>query len=143
LESLQLLLAKLSILLISTALAVSTGTYTVYPPTALKTQTVATAGLWDGYPELERACSCESWGDPNKEPREFDDNGSVLSGYPHAADIGACQINTDVWASKAAALRDDLNTLQGNVDFAKWLYSEQGMKPWTASAQCWQSKTAL
>jgi hypothetical protein len=94
------------------------------------------SSIWDGYSELKHICSCESWGDPNKEPREFKD-GSVLYGFPNPKDVGACQINTPIWGAQAQKLGDDLYSYDGNIAFAKWLYNQQGNKPWGWSKSCW------
>jgi hypothetical protein len=45
--------------------------------------------------------SCESWGDPNKEPRQFLPDGSVLRGFPNPQDIGLAQINVPTWGKIA------------------------------------------
>ena len=34
--------------------------------------------VWAGYPLLKRIASCESWGDANKEPRQFLPDGSPV-----------------------------------------------------------------
>jgi hypothetical protein len=100
--------------------------------------------LWEGYSALERVCSCESWGDPNREPREYNSSGTILwgndpkTGKPVVRDEGACQINTYVWQSKANELGDDLTTLTGNVAFAKWLFAQYGLAPWKPSESCWK-----
>src|ERR1043165_5214020 len=44
------------------------------------------ADSWAGYPLLKRIASCESWGDPNKEPRQFTQDGQVLHGSPNPDD---------------------------------------------------------
>ena len=139
-ESLQLLLAKLALALISVSFA-QTATYAILPP-----EKPTAAQIFAGNHILERACSCESWGDPNMVPRQFNSDGSLLWGHdpvtgkPIERDLGACQINTEVWASKAIQLGVNLYTLDGNVQFAKYLYDQYGMKPWSASASCWQQK---
>lgn len=99
-------------------------------------------------PLLERACSCESWGDPNKVPRQYDDDGvTPLWGRIKAPsgrtvilkrDVGTCQINTIVHAAeiKASGL-DVIHDRDANVEFAAQLYAKSGMQPWAASASCW------
>lgn len=89
-------------------------------------------------PLLKRVCSCESWGDPNKEPREFGADGKVLRGFPDPSDIGACQIHTPVWGAQAKLLGYDIYTLKGNVEMANYIYKVQGLSAWNASkASCW------
>lgn len=104
---------------------------------------------WADSPLLERACSCESWGDPNKVPREFNSDGSILWGQETdpatgktivvKRDVGACQINTQAWGKTAAALGLDLeHSLADNIAFAKKLNAQYGMQPWAASKSCWK-----
>ena len=96
---------------------------------------------WVGYPMLKRACSCESWGNPDKEPRQFREDGSLLVGYPNPNDVGACQINLPLWGEKSKTLGYDvINSYFGNIGFAKWLYDKQGMNPWIYSKKCWNKK---
>jgi len=100
-------------------------------------------------PILERACSCESWGDPNKIPRQYLPDGSILWGYetdPNTGktvqvkrDVGACQINTAVWlASSTEQGYDIINSTSSNELWALHLYHDFGMAPWSASKSCWK-----
>jgi hypothetical protein len=98
---------------------------------------VGNAGVWVGYPLLKHIASCESWGDPNKEPREFLPDGSILRGYPNPDDIGLAQINAPLWAKTAEAHGWDIFTYQGNLAMAKWLFDQYGSKPWNWSKGCW------
>lgn len=98
----------------------------------------AQADPWNGYALLKHIASCESWGDPNKEPREFNASGTVLRGYPNPNDVGLAQINLPTWGAKAKELGDDLFTYQGNLAFAKWLFDHEGDAPWKYSKNCWQ-----
>src|SRR3990167_8183300 len=36
--------------------------------------------VWEGYANLKRMCSCESWGTPENEPRQFKEDGAILWG---------------------------------------------------------------
>ncbi len=126
---------------------------TVISPAQAKTPEIAPLALnrapisavqtstWDGYALLKRITSCESWGDPNKEPREFKPDGTVLRGDPNPQDIGLAQINIPTWGTTAKKLDFDLYTYQGNLDMAKWLYDRFGSGPWKYSKQCWSTKT--
>jgi hypothetical protein len=93
--------------------------------------------IWAGYALLKHIASCESWGDPNKEPRQFTSTGAVLHGFPNPKDIGLGQINLPTWGTKAKALGFDLNTYDGNLAMSKWIYDHYGWKPWTYSKGCW------
>jgi hypothetical protein len=91
---------------------------------------------WVGYALLKHIASCESWGDPNKEPRQFLPDGSVLRGYPNPNDIGLAQINIPTWGAQAAELGLDLKTYEGNLGMAKWIFDHYGSAPWVYSQKC-------
>lgn len=94
-------------------------------------------------PELLRVCSCESWGDPNKIPRQFLPDGQVLRGYPNPADVGACQIHVPVWGVTATKLGYNIYTLQGNINMAKYILKVQGLQAWEASKSCWAPEKSV
>jgi hypothetical protein len=97
----------------------------------------ATGQIWANYALLKHIASCESWGDPNKEPREFLPDGSVLRGYPNPDDVGLAQINLPTWGAKAKELGFDLYTYDGNFQMAKWIFDHYGSAPWKYSKGCW------
>jgi hypothetical protein len=68
---------------------------------------------------------------------QFDKNGNVVRGIVNNQDVGVMQINEKYHASTALALGHDLYTIEGNTDYAKHLYLEQGAAPWKASQKCW------
>jgi hypothetical protein len=76
---------------------------------------VPEVNLWAGYPLLKHIAYLESWGDLNKEPREFLPDGSVLLRTPNPNDIGLGQINLPTWGAKAKELGFDLYTYDGNL----------------------------
>jgi hypothetical protein len=47
------------------------------------------------------------------------------------------QINEKYHAEKAVELGINIYTLEGNVEFAKYLYDTFGSKPWKSSSKCW------
>ena len=51
-------------------------------------------------------------------------------------DRGIGQINSS-WDATAAALGDDLDTVDGNLDFSFYLMSKHGFSDYTASMNCW------
>ena len=65
------------------------------------------------------------------------DDGSVLSGYIDSDDTGVMQINKRYHLKTATALNLDLNDFKDNMEFARHLYNEQGLQPWSASKPCW------
>lgn len=98
--------------------------------------TPVVSNVWTGYALLKRIASCESWGDPNKEPRQFKD-GQVLRGVPNPDDIGLAQINEPTWGAQAKELGYDIYTYDGNLAMAKWIFNHYGSTPWNWSKGCW------
>ena len=69
--------------------------------------------------------------------RQYDANGNILKGKVNKGDLGVMQINKYYHAEKAEELGLDLETTEGNMAYAKYLYSKQGTKPWASSSKCW------
>lgn len=139
-NALYAILSKLSLVLVALA-ASTTATYSIVPPSAPR---LSIAQIWATDPNLERVCSCESWGDPSKVPRQFNTDGSPLwgndpkTGKPIKRDVGECQINTLAHADELARLHlDVVNSAADNVAYANILYQRNGLKDWAPSKQCW------
>ncbi|MEI6843605.1 MAG: hypothetical protein WCK48_03845 [bacterium] len=64
-----------------------------------------------------------------------DDGKTPYRGRINWKDVGVMQINEDAWLAKSQSLGPDHNiyTLQGNLNFAKWLFHKQGFMPWRSS----------
>ncbi len=73
--------------------------------------------------------------------RQFDSDGNVLRGDKNKDDRGVFQINTKYHLKKSIELGYDIDTVQGNLDYAKYLYDHQGLKPWVWSKDCWSGGT--
>jgi hypothetical protein len=82
-------------------------------------------------PVLAKIAMCEST------LRHFGKDGKVLRGKVDSADVGLMQINERYHGDKAKSLGYDLETVHGNLDYAKYLYDREGTKPWNASKKCW------
>ena len=82
-------------------------------------------------PILAEVARCES------QFRQFGKDGDVLRGVVVSDDLGVMQINNYFHGDTAEKLGHDLHTLEGNLAYAKYLYEKQGLKPWKASAPCW------
>jgi hypothetical protein len=67
-------------------------------------------------------------------------DGSILKGKVDPADTGVMQINKRYHESTAIKLGLNLENIEDNLAYARYLYEKQGTKPWNASAPCW-SKT--
>ncbi len=69
-------------------------------------------------------------------------NGLVLTGRVDSADTGVMQINKRYHASAAAAMDLNLDDMYDNMAYARHLYETQGIRPWNASAGCWNNELA-
>ena len=84
-------------------------------------------------PVMSAIASCES------EFHQFNTDGSVLhGGYKHRM-IGIFQI-APLHLPTAKAHGFDVNTVAGNIAYAKYLYEREGTRPWLDSSWCWQKK---
>ncbi len=82
-------------------------------------------------PELIEVAWCES------SFRHYDRYGRVKRGFENNSDIGVMQINAFYHERTARSLGFDIYTLQGNLDYARWLYRKEGLVPWNHSRSCW------
>lgn len=82
-------------------------------------------------PVLAKIAKCES------HYRQFDTDGQVLRGKVSPDDVGLMQINEHFHEARADKLALDLETIEGNLAYAKYLYEKEGTKPWNASKACW------
>ncbi len=73
----------------------------------------------------------------------FTDSGTVLRGRVDNRDIGVMQINEYYHRKTAEKLGLDIETLEGNLAYAKYLYDKQGLQPWSASSKCWSKSLHL
>jgi hypothetical protein len=73
--------------------------------------------------------------------RQFE-NGKVLRGIQNSQDIGVFQINEYYHLAESQKLGKEfyLYATQGNINYAKYLFDQQGTKPWSWSKDCWQSE---
>lgn len=86
-------------------------------------------------PLMTHIAACES------QNRQYDKAGNVLRGEANHSDIGVMQINEAYHRAEAEALGFDIDTIQGNVAFARSLYEKKGAKPWISSSPCWAKFT--
>lgn len=73
--------------------------------------------------------------------RQFDATGGVLRGRIHPPDTGAWQINASVWRDTAESMGLNIETWEGNIKFAVWLYSQEGANPWLWSRKFWDKSS--
>lgn len=88
-------------------------------------------------PEMIYVAQCESTF------RHYGADGNVLRGNVVSADVGVMQINEYYHLDRSRSLGYDVHTLEGNLGYARFLYEEQGLQPWSASKPCWSSKHAV
>ena len=69
-------------------------------------------------------------------------DGSVLRGRVDRRDTGVMQINTYYHGQTADRLGLDLELLEDNMAYARYLYESQGLQPWSASQPCWGNTIA-
>lgn len=82
-------------------------------------------------PSLANVAYCES------RFRQYDANGNILRGRVNGRDVGVFQINEYYHLQTALKKGIDLYTLEGNMEYARYLYETQGLQPWSASRPCW------
>ena len=88
--------------------------------------------LFSDIPVMSAIAKCES------NFRQFTDSGNVLHGGAGTM-IGVFQFDEDVHASNALALGYNINTVEGNLGYARYLYTKQGTDPWVSSLSCWKN----
>jgi hypothetical protein len=66
--------------------------------------------------------------------------GSILKGKVNNNDVGVMQINTVYHRDTARRLGYDLETIEGNLGYARNLYEREGTRPWNSSRACWNKE---
>lgn len=69
-------------------------------------------------------------------------DGSVLRGVVDSADTGVMQINKRYHQTTADKLGLNLEDINDNMAYARYLYEKQGTQPWNASSACWNRTLA-
>lgn len=64
--------------------------------------------------------------------RQFTDNGNVLRGGGSTGMVGVFQFYEAIHATPALALGFDITTTEGNLGYARHLYTESGTRPWAS-----------
>ncbi len=132
--TLALLLAMLSIPATTSAATKTSGVGNI--PTQAETEAYIRAFFKDT-PVMIEIARCES------NFRQFTDGGTVLRGGDSGGMIGVFQFFESIHDTPAKALGLDLATLEGNVAYAKHLYTEQGTAPWESVRSCWDITPSL
>ncbi|MDQ5950225.1 MAG: hypothetical protein QG585_167 [Patescibacteria group bacterium] len=74
---------------------------------------------------------------------QLNKDGTVHRGRVNKNDLGAMQVNSYYHIDTAQKLGYDLYTLEGNLDYAEYLYKKEGTRPWNSSKPCWGSKEEI
>lgn len=83
-------------------------------------------------PVMVEVARCES------ELRQYDESGTVLRGGWGGKMIGLFQLHETYHRTEARARGYNIDTLIGNMGYARDLYREEGTTPWDSSASCWR-----
>jgi len=87
-------------------------------------------------PVMVQIAKCES------NFRQFDFSGNPLYGGTGGM-AGIFQVAAAIHNDTARDLDLDINTVEGNIGYARYLYENKGTVPWRASQHCWGPKPAL
>lgn len=60
-----------------------------------------------------------------------------MRGKQNPHDVGKYQINETYHLAEAQKMGMNIYTLEGNTDFALYLYNKNGTKDWNWSKSCW------
>lgn len=75
--------------------------------------------------------------------RQYAADGSVLENpAPYSSASGIFQILRITHGPKAAEMGIDIMTPEGNMEFAEYLYEQNGLRDWEESRHCWESRLA-
>jgi len=69
--------------------------------------------------------------------RQFADSGNVLRGGAGGQMVGVFQFFDRYHTSPAYDLGFDIETLEGNLEYARYTYERQGTSPWDSARHCW------
>jgi hypothetical protein len=87
-------------------------------------------------PIMASIASCES------HFHQFNTDGGVFRGELNTKDVGVMQINEYYHLDEAQSMGINLYTLDGNLEYARHLYEEEGTAPWSSSQYCWSKSSS-
>jgi hypothetical protein len=70
-------------------------------------------------------------------------NGEVIRGVYNKYDLGLFQVNELYHKEKAQEMNLRLESPEGNIKYAVWLYTHKGTSPWKWSKHKWSKNLAL
>lgn len=74
--------------------------------------------------------------------RQYEKDGRVLKSHYGTDDWGVFQINKKYHLADARKMGMDVDTLEGNIAYAKYLYKKNGLRDWKWSRKCWEGEIA-
>jgi hypothetical protein len=69
--------------------------------------------------------------------RQFTDSGNVLRGGAGGQMVGVFQFFDRYHLEPAADLGFDIETVEGNLAYARHIYTVEGTDPWNSALDCW------
>jgi len=113
------------ILLVILSLVISTPAFAETPLTRAQIESRIKEVFSDA-PIMVDVARCESTF------RQFADSGNVFRGGTNRKYIGIFQIGEDLHRSYALARGFDIDTVEGNIGYARYMYDRQGTRPWVS-----------
>lgn len=71
--------------------------------------------------------------------RQFTDSGNVLNGGSAGGMIGVFQFFGSIHSTIATKLGFNIDTLEGNLAYARHLHGIEGTAPWNPAKDCWDT----
>ncbi len=129
--------AKLTVAVKSSSKKATYATTKAYstPGASAETESIVRSYFHD-IPVMAEIARCESGF------RHTLSDGSTLTGRVDSADTGVMQINKRYHLQSATAMDLNLENIYDNMAYARHLYETQGIRPWNASAKCWNRTLA-
>ncbi|MBM3272395.1 hypothetical protein FJY94_03935 [Candidatus Kaiserbacteria bacterium] len=92
---------------------------------------------FEDIPVMIEVARCES------EFRHYHTDGTVRKNMQGSSATGVLQIMASIHRKTAANLGFDIDTPEGNMQYARHLYEKNGTWPWLASKYCWNAPKAV
>ena len=67
---------------------------------------------------------------------QYDENDNILRGKVNSDDVGVFQVNEYYHLDTSKKMGYDIYTVEGNLNYAGYLYKKYGLQPWSASYPC-------
>lgn len=121
---------------------ISTSTPKVVSVTKVETELIKTTKdlvreEFSDIPIMVEIARCES------QFTQFNKDGSVHRGRINPADVGIFQVNESYHLKESEKLNLDIHSVEGNLKYARHLYENEGVEPWSASSPCWGKRIVV